>query len=125
MVVPHQFVDLLAVLVVLDELDDRCRSQLLAVMLATEVKNALIGKGDVGVLAEENVMRAFSILKAIDMPGCLRPRHAAKIASRACSVTVLNKVVRKEPLVEKGGGDADGIDGCKKTPGYSCFMAWQ
>lgn len=51
---------------------------------------------DVGVLAEEDVVRAFSILKATDMPSFLRLRHAAKVANRACSVTVLDKLVRAE-----------------------------
>lgn len=51
---------------------------------------------DVGVLAEEDVVRAFSILKATDLPGYLRLRHAAKKANRDCSVTVLDKLVRDE-----------------------------
>jgi len=59
-------------------------------------------KDDVGVLAEENVVRAFSILKATDMPGYLRLRHAAKVANRDCSITVLDKLVRDEL---PGGGD--------------------
>ena len=42
---------------------------------------------DVGVLAEEDVVRAFSILKATDLPSYLRLRHAAKKANRDCSVT--------------------------------------
>lgn len=40
---------------------------------------------DVGVLAEEDVVRAFSILKATDLPGYLRLRHAAKKANRDCA----------------------------------------
>ncbi len=51
---------------------------------------------DVGVLAEEDVVRAFSILKATDLPSYLRLRHAAKKANRDCSVTVLDKLVRDE-----------------------------
>ena len=51
---------------------------------------------DVGVLAEDEVVRAFSLLKATDMPNYLRFRHAAKVANRACSVTVLDKLVRAE-----------------------------
>jgi hypothetical protein len=43
-VVPHQLVDLLAVLVVLDELDDRCRGQLGAVMLAAKAEHAQVGE---------------------------------------------------------------------------------
>ena len=39
---------------------------------------------DVGVLAEEDVVRAFSILKATDLPDYLRLRHAAKKANRDC-----------------------------------------
>ncbi len=51
---------------------------------------------DVGVLAEEKVVRAFSILKATNLPSYLRLRHAAKVANRACSVTVPDKLVRGE-----------------------------
>ena len=51
---------------------------------------------DVGVLAEEDVVRAFSILKATDLPTYLRLRNAAKKANRDCSVTVLDKLVRAE-----------------------------
>lgn len=51
---------------------------------------------DVGVLAEEDVVRAFSILKATDLPSYLRLRNAAKKANRDCSVTVLDKLVRAE-----------------------------
>ena len=42
---------------------------------------------DVGVLAEEDVVRSFAILKATDLPSYLRLRHAAKKANRDCSVT--------------------------------------
>jgi len=51
---------------------------------------------DVGVLAEEPVVRAFTVLKATDMATYLRLRHAAKITNRGCSVTVLDKLVSKE-----------------------------
>ncbi|MCC6917269.1 hypothetical protein [Nitrosomonas sp.] len=51
---------------------------------------------DVGVLAEEDVVRAFAILKATDQPSYLRLRHAAKKANRECSVTLLDKLVRAE-----------------------------
>ena len=51
---------------------------------------------DVGVLAEEPVVRAFAVLKATDMVNYLRLRHAAKVANRACSVTTLDKLVRDE-----------------------------
>ncbi|MBP9217722.1 MAG: hypothetical protein KBD39_06865 [Sterolibacterium sp.] len=63
-------------------------------------------KDDVGVLAEENVVRAFSILQATDMPAFLRYRHAAKGANRDCSITVLDKLVRDEL---PGGGDDPSI----------------
>ncbi len=53
-------------------------------------------KDDVGVLAEERVIRAFSLLKATDMSAFLRYRHAAKVANRDCSVTILDKLVRDE-----------------------------
>jgi hypothetical protein len=43
-VVPDQLVDLLPVLVVLDELDDRSGGQLSAMMLATETEHAQIGE---------------------------------------------------------------------------------
>ena len=55
---------------------------------------------DVGVLAEEDVVRAFSILKATDLPGYLRLRQAAKKANRDCSVTVLDKLVRGDPIAQ-------------------------
>lgn len=51
---------------------------------------------DVGVLAEEDVVRAYSILKATDLPAYLRLRIAAKKTNRDCSVTVLDKLVRAE-----------------------------
>ena len=38
---------------------------------------------DVGVLAEEDVVRAFSILKATDLPTYLRLRNAAVLSSLA------------------------------------------
>jgi hypothetical protein len=63
-------------------------------------------KDDVGVLAEEDVVRAFSILQATDMPAFLRFRHAAKVANRDCSITVLDKLVRDEL---PGGGDDPSI----------------
>lgn len=65
-------------------------------------------KDDVGVLAEDNVVRAFSILKATDMPGDLRLRHAAKVANRDCSITVLDKLVRDE--LPGGGDDPSALD---------------
>ena len=72
------------------------------------IKAALIRlKDDVGVLAEEDVVRAFSILQATDMPAFLRYRHAAKGANRDCSITVLDKLVREEL---PGGGEASILD---------------
>lgn len=71
------------------------------------IEGALIRlKDDVGVLAEEDVVRAFSILQATDMPAFLRFRHAAKLANRDCSITVLDKLVRDEL---PGGGDDPSI----------------
>ena len=64
-------------------------------------------KDDVGVLAEEDVVRAFSILQATDMPSFLRYRHAAKGANRDCSITTLDKLVRDEL---PGGGEASVLD---------------
>jgi ubiquitin len=63
---------------------------------------------DVGVLAEEDVVRAFSILKATDLPSYLRLRHAAKKANRDCSVTVLDKLVRDE--LPGNDDDASALD---------------
>ena len=63
---------------------------------------------DVGVLAEEDVVRAFSIVKATDLPGYLRLRHAAKKANRDCSVTVLDKLVRDE--LPGSDDDASALD---------------
>ena len=63
---------------------------------------------DVGVLAEEDVVRAFSILKATDLPSYLRLRHAAKKANRECSVTMLDKLVRAE--LPASDDDASALD---------------
>ncbi len=63
---------------------------------------------DVGVLAEEDVVRAFSILKATDLPSYLRLRNAAKKANRDCSVTVLDKLVRAE--LPGSGDDSSALD---------------
>jgi hypothetical protein len=63
---------------------------------------------DVGVLAEEDVVRAFSILKATDLPTFLRLRHAAKKANRDCSVTVLDTLVRDE--LPGSDDDASALD---------------
>ena len=63
---------------------------------------------DVGVLAEDDVVRAFSILKATDLPSYLRLRHAAKKANHGCSVTVLDKLVRAE--LPASDDDASALD---------------
>jgi hypothetical protein len=63
---------------------------------------------DVGVLAEEPVVRAFTVLKATDMATYLRLRHAAKITNRGCSVTVLDKLVSKE--LPDSDNDSSAID---------------
>ena len=63
---------------------------------------------DVGVLAEEDVVRAFAILKATDLPSYLRLRHAAKKTNRDCSVTVLDKLVRDE--LPGSDDDASALD---------------
>ncbi len=63
---------------------------------------------DVGVLAEEPVVRAFAVLKATDMVNYLRLRHAAKVANRACSVTTLDKLVRGE--LPHAGNEPSAID---------------
>jgi len=63
---------------------------------------------DVGVLAEEPVVRAFAVLKATDMVNYLRLRHAAKVANRACSVTTLDKLVRDE--LPHAGTEPSAID---------------
>ena len=63
---------------------------------------------DVGVLAEEPVVRAFTVLKATDMATYLRLRHAAKITNRGCSVTVLDKLVRDE--LPHSGEEPSAID---------------
>lgn len=65
-------------------------------------------KDDVGVLAEDDVIRAFSILKATDMPAYLRYRHEAKVTNRDCSVTVLDKLVRNE--LPNSGEEPSAID---------------
>ena len=53
--------------------------------------------GDVGVLAEEGVIHAFSILQSTDMPAFLRMRHLAKVTNQACSLTTLDKMVKTAP----------------------------
>jgi len=63
---------------------------------------------DVGVLAEDEVVRAFSVLKATDLPTYLRLRHAAKLANRDCSITLLDKQVRDE--LPHGGDEPSAID---------------
>jgi hypothetical protein len=65
-------------------------------------------KDDVGVLAEADVIRAFSILKATDMPAYLRYRHAAKVVNRGCSVTTLDELVRDE--LPHNGEEPSAID---------------
>lgn len=65
-------------------------------------------KNDVGVLAEEGVVHAFSILQATDMPAFLRMRHLAKVTNRDCSVTTLDKLVRQ--TLPSGGEDPSAID---------------
>ena len=63
---------------------------------------------DVGVLAESEVVRAFSIIKATDLPSYLRLRHAAKVANRECSVTMLDRLVGDE--LPGSGDDASVLD---------------
>ena len=50
---------------------------------------------DVGVMAEDPVVRAFAVLRATDMPAYLRLRQAVKHTNRDCSVTLLDKLVRE------------------------------
>ena len=52
-------------------------------------------KEDVGVIAEDPVVRAFAVLRATDMPAYLRLRQAVKHTNRDCSVTLLDKLVRE------------------------------
>lgn len=52
-------------------------------------------KEDVGVIAEDPVVRAFAVLRATDMPAYLRLRQAVKHTNRDCSVTLLDKMVRE------------------------------
>ena len=65
-------------------------------------------KDDVGVLAEDRVVRAFSVLKTTDMPTFLRLRHAAKVANSGCSITTLDKMVRDE--LPHSGEEPSAID---------------
>ncbi len=69
---------------------------------------ALRLKDDVGVLAEEGVIHAFSILRATDMPAFLRMRHLAKVTNQACSLTTLDKMVRQS--LPSSGDDPSAID---------------
>jgi hypothetical protein len=65
-------------------------------------------KHDVGVLAEEAVVQAFSVLHATDLPSYLRLRHQAKVINRDCSLTILDKLVRQE--LPSGGEEPSAID---------------
>lgn len=65
-------------------------------------------KDDVGVLAEDKLIRAFSVLKSTDMPTYLRLRHAAKVINRDCSITTLDKMVREE--LPHSGEEPSAID---------------
>ena len=65
-------------------------------------------KDDVGVLAEDGVIHAFSVLHATDMPAFLRLRHLVKVTNRDCSVTVLDKLVRQ--TLPSGSDDPSVID---------------
>lgn len=77
-------------------------------------------KADVGVLAEEDVVRAFSILQATDMPAFLRYRHAAKVANRDCSITVLDKLVRNE--LPGGGDEPSALDELVDLARHQCQL---
>jgi hypothetical protein len=65
-------------------------------------------KDDVGVLAEDAVVQAFSVLQATDMPAYLRLRHQAKVINHDCSLTILDKLVRQE--LPSGGEEPSAID---------------
>ncbi len=65
-------------------------------------------KDDVGVIAEDDVIRAFTVLKASDLPTYLRLRHAAKTTNRDCSITLLDKLVHDE--LPHGGDEPSAID---------------
>lgn len=65
-------------------------------------------KDDVGVLAEEAVVQAFSILNATDMPAYLRLRHRAKVTNRGCAITVLDQLVRDQ--LPGGGEEPSALD---------------
>ena len=85
------------------------------------IEGALIRlKDDVGVLAEDEVVRAFAVLRATDMPAFLRMRHAAKITNRACSVTVLDKLVREE--LPHSGEDPSAIDALVELARNQCEL---
>jgi len=78
-------------------------------------------KDDVGVLAEEGVIHAFSILQATDMPTFLRMRHLAKVTNHACSLTTLDKMVRQS--LPSCGEDPSVIDELVALARAQCELA--
>jgi len=77
-------------------------------------------KDDVGVLAEEAVVQAFSVLRATDMSAYLRLRHQAKGANRDCSVTMLDKLVQQE--LPGGGEERSAMDALVEMARAQCHL---
>ena len=77
--------------------------------------------GDVGVLAEEGVIHAFSILQSTDMPAFLRMRHLAKVTNQACSLTTLDKMVRHS--LPSAGEDTSAINELVTLARAQCELA--
>lgn len=50
---------------------------------------------DVGAIVEPDVVAAFAILRATDLPAYLRLRHKAKETNKGCLVTELDKAVQQ------------------------------
>ncbi len=65
-------------------------------------------KTDVGVLAEEPVIAAFSLLYLTDKPAYLRLRQKAKLQNKDCSLTELDKAVQH--VLPGGGEDPSALD---------------
>lgn len=77
-------------------------------------------KDDVGVLAEEAVVQAFSVLRATDMSAYLRLRHQAKVTNRDCSVTILDKLVQQE--LPGGGEERSAMDALVEMARAQCHL---
>lgn len=75
---------------------------------------------DVGVLAEDHVVRAFTVLKLTDLPTYLRLRDAAKQTNRGCSLTTLDKQVNNS--LPPSAEDPSAIDELVQLARQKCVL---